>query len=89
MQPPFVFQVKIGGLTHINMCFTLKKLEKQNKVKGKGVFNFLDEANKIATKEETNEFLKSMKHNEYNIIEKLKKTHVMTSLVSLILRFKP
>jgi hypothetical protein len=41
--------------------------------------------NKPITKEETNEFLKLMKHNEYNVIEQIKKTPTRISLLSLIL----
>lgn len=46
------------------------------------------EVNKLINKEETNEFLKLMKHNEYSVVEQLKKTPTKISLLSLILGFE-
>lgn len=64
---------------------TSGELEKQRKAKGKKVVNLSKEVNKPVTEKETNEFLKLLKHNKYNIIEQLKKTLVRISLLSLIL----
>ena len=43
------------------------------------------EVNKPVTEEETNEFLKLMKHSEYCIVDQLKKTLAKISIMSLIL----
>jgi hypothetical protein len=64
---------------------TSGELKKQRKAKGKKVVNLSKEVNKPVTEKETNEFLKLLKHNKYNIIEQLKKTLVRISLLSLIL----
>jgi len=45
--------------------------------------------NKPITKKETNEFLKPMKHNEYNVVEQIKKSPARISLLSLILISEP
>jgi len=41
------------------------------------------------SEEKAHKFLKLMKHNEYNIVEKLKKTPARISLMSLILTLEP
>ena len=41
------------------------------------------------TEEETNEFLKLMKHSEYCIVDQLKKTPAKISIMSLILSSEP
>jgi hypothetical protein len=64
------------------------ELEKQRKTKGKKVINLFNKVKKPLIKKETNEFLKLMKHNEYNFIKQLKKP-TKISLLSLILSFKP
>jgi len=87
-QPP-VFQAKIGGLTRSGRCFTLEELEKQRKDKGKEGVDVTEEINKPVTEEETNEFLKLMKHSEYSVVEQLKKTPARISLLSLILSSEP
>jgi len=86
-QQPLVFQAEIRGLTSCGRCFTPEKLEKQRKAKK--LVNVSGEINKIITEEDTNEFLKLMKHNEYSVIEQLKKTPARISLLSLILSFEP
>jgi hypothetical protein len=61
--------------------------EELKRAKGKEVVD-LDkeiEVNKPVTKEESNEFLKLIKHNEYCIVDQLKKTPGRISLLSLIL----
>jgi hypothetical protein len=45
------------------------------------------EVNKLVTEEESNEFLKLIKHNEYCIIDQLKRTLARISLMSLMLSF--
>jgi hypothetical protein len=45
--------------------------------------------NKPMTEEESNEFLKLIKHNEYCIVDQLKKTPTRISLISLTLSSKP
>jgi hypothetical protein len=59
------------------------------KVKGKEVINLTKEVHKLVTKEETNYFLKLMKHSEYIVVEQLEKTLSRISLLSLILSSKP
>jgi len=70
--PLSLFQTKISGLTRSGRYFTLEELRK---AKGKEVVD-LDktlEVNKQVTEEESNEFLKSIKHNKYYIVDQLKK----------------
>jgi len=86
-----LFRTEISGLTRSGRCFTPEELEKQRKAKGKEVLD-LDkelEVNKPVTKEETNEFLKLMKHSECCMVDQLKKTPAKISIMSLILRSKP
>jgi len=47
------------------------------------------EINKTMSEEEANEFIKLIKHNEYNVVKKLKKTPARISPMSFILSFKP
>ena len=56
-------------------CFTPKKLERQRKAKGKDVVDAIKdmEINRPISEEEAGEFLKLMKHSEYNMVEQLKK----------------
>jgi len=89
--PLSLFQNEISGLTRSGRCFTPEELEKQRKAKGKEVLD-LDkelEVNKPVTEEETNEFLKLMKHSEYCIVDQLKKTPAKISIMSLILSSEP
>ncbi|XP_034903465.1 uncharacterized protein [Populus alba] len=86
-----LFRTEISGLTRSGRCFTPEELERQRKVKGKEVLD-LDkefEVNKPVTEEETNEFLKLMKHSEYSIVDQLKKTPAKISIMSLILSSEP
>ncbi|XP_034906448.2 uncharacterized protein [Populus alba] len=86
-----LFRTEISGLTRSGRCYTPEELERQRKAKGKEVLN-LDkefEVNKPVTEEETNEFLKLMKHSEYNIVDQLKKTPAKISIMSLILNSEP
>ena len=87
-QPP-IFQAEIGGLTRSGRCFTPEELEKQRKAKGIEGVDVTEEINKPVTEEETNEFLKLMKHSEYSVVEQLKKTPARISLLSLILSSEP
>jgi hypothetical protein len=86
-----LFQTKINGLTRSGHCFTPKELEKQRKAKGKKVIDYdkEPEVNKPMTEEETNEFLKVMKHSEYCIMVQLKKTFARISIMLLILSSEP
>lgn len=86
-----MFQTEIDGLTQSEVCFTPEELERKWKYKGKEVLDSINamEINKTMSEEEANEFIKLIKHNEYNVVEKLKKTPARTSLMSLILSFKP
>ena len=77
------------GLTRNESCFSLDELKKQRKSKRKEVVNLSDEVNKPVTKEETNEFLKLMKHNEYSVVKQFKKTFAIILLLSLILSSNP
>ncbi|XP_073263760.1 uncharacterized protein [Populus alba] len=86
-----LFRTEISGLTRSGRCFTPEELERQRKAKGKEVLD-LDkefEVNKPVTEEETNEFLKLMKHSEYSIVDQLKKTPAKISIMSLILSSEP
>jgi len=47
------------------------------------------EINKHVSKEEATEFLKPMKHYEYNVVEQLKKIPARIFLMSLILIYEP
>ena len=89
-EAPF-FQTEISGLTRSGRCFTPEELEKQIKAKGKEVMGFEKEweVNKPATEEETNEFLKLMKHSEYCVVDQLKKTPAKISIMSLIVNSEP
>jgi hypothetical protein len=49
--------------------FHPRRAEKQRKAKGKEGVDMTKKINKLVTKEETNEFLKLMKHREYNVVE--------------------
>ncbi|XP_052305631.1 uncharacterized protein LOC112325327 [Populus trichocarpa] len=83
-----LFQTEISGLTRSGRCFTPEELRK---AKGKEVVD-LDKAlevNKPVTEEESNEFLKLIKHSEYCIVDQLKKTPARISLMSLILSSEP
>jgi hypothetical protein len=53
------------------------------------VVDLLEEVNNLVIEEETNEFLKLMKHSEYSVVKQLKKTHARILLLSLILSFEP
>jgi len=87
-QPP-IFQAEIRELTRSGRCFTLEELEKRRKAKGKEGVDVTEEINKPVTEEETNEFLKLVKHSEYSVVEQLKKTPARISLLSLILSSEP
>jgi hypothetical protein len=83
-----LFHTEISGLTRSGRCFTLEELKR---AKGKEVVDFDKEieVNKPVTEEESNEFLKLIKHSEYCIVDQLKKTPAMISLMSLILSSEP
>ena len=85
------FQNEISGLTRSGRCFTPEELEKQRKIKGKEAMSFEKESeiNKPVTEEETNEFLKLMKHSEYCVVDQLKKTPTKISIMALILNLEP
>jgi hypothetical protein len=83
-----LFQTEISGLTRSGRCFTPEELRK---AKGKEVVD-LDKAlevNKPITEEESNDFLKLIKHSEYCIVDQLKKNPARISLMSLILSSEP
>jgi len=83
-----LFQTEISGLTWSGRCFTPEELRK---AKGKEVVD-LDKAlevNRPVTEDESNEFLKLIKHSEYCIVDQLKKTPARISLMSLILSSEP
>ena len=90
VEAPFL-QTEIGGLTRSGRCFMPEELEKQRKAKGKEVIGFEKEleVNKPVIEEETNEFLKQMKHSEYCVVDQLKKTPAKISIMSLILSSEP
>ena len=79
-----LFQTEISGLTRSGRCFTPEEWRKE---KGKEVVDLdkAPEVNKPVTEEESNEFLKLIKHSEYCIVDQLKKTPARISLMSLIL----
>jgi hypothetical protein len=57
-----------------------KKLLHLIKVGWKEEVDLTKEVNNPVTKDETNEFLKLMKHSEYSVVEQLKKTPARISL---------
>ncbi|KAJ6974614.1 hypothetical protein NC653_030665 [Populus alba x Populus x berolinensis] len=83
-----LFQTQISGLTRSGRCFTPEEWRKE---KGKEVVDLdkAPEVNKPVTEEESNEFLKLIKHSEYCIVDQLKKTPARISLMSLILSSEP
>ena len=83
-----LFQTEISGLTRSGRCFTPEELRK-TKVKEVVDLNKALEVNKPLTEEESNEFLKLIKHSEYCIVDQLKKTPARISLMSLMLSSKP
>ncbi|XP_073267150.1 uncharacterized protein [Populus alba] len=85
--PTPIFHPKIGGLTRSGGCFTPEELERQRKAKGKDIVDAFKgmEVNKPISEDESNEFLKLMKHSEYSVVDQLKKTPARISLMSLIL----
>ncbi|XP_061965260.1 uncharacterized protein LOC133689413 [Populus nigra] len=85
--PTPIFHTEIGGLTRSGRCFTPEELERQRKAKGKEIVDAFKgmEVNKPISEDESNEFLKLMKHSEYSMVDQLKKTPARISLMSLIL----
>ncbi|KAJ6884344.1 hypothetical protein NC652_031366 [Populus alba x Populus x berolinensis] len=85
--PTPIFHPEIGGLTRSGRCFTPEELERQRKAKGKEIVDAFKgmEVNKPISEDESNEFLKLMKHSEYSVVDQLKKTPARISLMSLIL----
>lgn len=85
-----VFHAEIGGLTRSERCFTSEESKSQRKAKGKDMTDLSKnyEINKSVSEEEAIQFLKPMKHNEYNAIDQLKKMPTKISLMSLILSAK-
>ena len=79
-----LFQTKISGLTRSGYCFTSKELRKAKSKEMVDQDKAL-EVNKPVMEEESIEFLKLIKHNEYCIVDQLKKTLARISLMSLIL----
>ena len=90
--------VGTGGLTHSGRCYAPgpsrvkggeEGIEQSDvdvivlKKKGK------EPLNEPVTEAEVNEFLKFIKHSEYNIIEQLHKLPAKISLLSLMLNFEP
>jgi hypothetical protein len=83
-----LFQTEVSGLTRSGRCFTPEELRK---AKSKEVVDLGKElkVNKLVTEEESNEFLKLIKHSEYCTVDQLKKTPARISLMSLILSSEP
>jgi hypothetical protein len=89
--PALVFQTEIDGLTRSGRCFTHEKQDRQWKAKVKEVIDIIKDMkiNKPISEEEASEFLNLMKHNEYNVVEQLRKTSTWISLMSFILSYEP
>ncbi|KAL3570669.1 hypothetical protein D5086_027918 [Populus alba] len=85
--PTPIFHPEIGGLTRSGRCFTPEELERQRKAKGKEIVDAFKgmEVNKPISEDESNDFLKLMKHSKYSVVDQLKKTPARISLMSLIL----
>jgi hypothetical protein len=66
-----IFHAKISGLTQSGWCFTMEKLESHRKTKGKEIVYASKDmkVNKPISEEESNEFLKLMKHSEYSVVD--------------------
>ena len=90
--------VRTGRLTHSGRCYApglsgVKEGEEPTKrsgveaviLKKKGK----EPLNELITKAKANEFLKFIKHSEYNIVEQLYKLPVKISLLTLMLHSKP
>jgi len=80
MQSAPVFQAEVRVLTRSEKCFTPEELKEQRKANWKEEVDLTKEVNNPVTKDETNEFLKLMKHSEYSVVEQLKKTPARISL---------
>jgi len=83
--PLLLFHTEIGGLTRSGYCFMPKELKRAKgcfmpkelkRAKGKEMMDLDKEikVNKPVTEEESNEFLKMIKHSEYCIVDQLKRT---------------
>jgi hypothetical protein len=80
MQSAPIFQAEVRVLTRSEKCFTPEELKEQRKANWKEEVDLTKEVNNPVTKDETNEFLKLMKHSEYSVVEQLKKTPARISL---------
>jgi len=67
--PTPIFHTEISGLTQSGRCFTPEELERQRKAKGKEIVDAFKgmEVNKPISEDESNEFLKLIKQNEYSV----------------------
>ena len=86
----------VGGMTQSGLCQEEKSMEKTNTVTVKTHKQKVNtvvlppvETNAPITKAEACEFLKFIKHNEYNLVEQLNKTPSRISLLSLLTSFEP
>jgi len=63
------------------------RVENYKKAKGKNAVELakMDEVNKLVSDEEASEFLKLVKHDEYSMVDQLKKTLARISLLLLVL----
>jgi hypothetical protein len=75
-------------VTRSGRYFTSKELRKTKDKEWVDIDKEL-EVNKLMIDEESNEFLKLIKHNEYCIVNQLKKTPTRISPGSLILSSEP
>ena len=90
--------VRIERMTRSGQCYTLnflgvKEGEKSTKEVGVKAANLKkkeeEPRNELVTEAEANEFLKFIKHSEYNIIEQLHKMLAKIYLLALLLNSKP
>ena len=81
-----IIHIMVRVLIRGERYLTVKKLEWKREVKEKGSrreFAKDDEINKLISDEEATEFLKLMKHNDYNIVNQLNKIQLRYSYTLL------
>ncbi|RDX88895.1 hypothetical protein CR513_29438, partial [Mucuna pruriens] len=77
----------VGGITRSGRVYALEELRKKNdlhsKKKGK-----MEEQPKASEEREANEFLKLIRHSEYEMMDQLNKTSARISLLALLVNLE-
>ncbi|XP_017976456.1 PREDICTED: uncharacterized protein LOC108661971 [Theobroma cacao] len=90
----------VGGITRSGRCYSPEALENLKNEKGKEKEQSsrkekvqppksTDDSKGLVTKKEAAEFLKFIKHSEYNVVEQLNRLPARISLLSLLLSSEP